>query len=205
MKIVRKLVAAGCVVCAGAALASAQQEKTAPAGAQSAQEQAMMAAYMKAAAPGPEHARLARLAGEWNATVRSWMTPGAPPQESTATSSNTMVFGGRYLTEKVTGTMMGAPFEGMGWTGYDNVMKRYEGAWIDNMGTAVMFMRGSWNVAEDTFTSTADEPDALTGKMTTMRMVTRVVSEDTHVSEFYAPGPDGKELKVMEITYTRKK
>jgi hypothetical protein len=41
--------------------------------------------------------------------------------------------GGRFLGQRYTGSMMSAPFEGVGYTGYDNVTKKYWGTWIDRM------------------------------------------------------------------------
>jgi hypothetical protein len=38
----------------------------------------------------------------------------------------------------------------------------------------------------------------------TARMTTRWTSPTTEVFEMYAPGRDGKEMKMMEITYTKK-
>ena len=39
----------------------------------------------------------------------------------------------------------------------------------------------------------------------TYRSVTRIVDEDTHVFEMYSIAGKGKEVKMMEITYTRKR
>ena len=52
-----------------AVLADAEQEM-------SADEQAMMMAWMKAATPGEAHAAMADHTGSWKATMKSWM-PGA--------------------------------------------------------------------------------------------------------------------------------
>jgi hypothetical protein len=45
--------------------------------------------------------------------------------------------------------------------------------------------------------------DPWTGTKRNTRGVTRFVSDDQHVLELYEPGTDGKEFKVLEITYTR--
>ena len=37
------------------------------------------------------------------------------------------------------------------------------------------------------------------------RSVTRIVDDNTHVFEMYSAGKGGKEEKMMEITYTRKR
>ena len=36
------------------------------------------------------------------------------------------------------------------------------------------------------------------------RMTSRIASPGTEVFEMYGPGKDGKEMKMMEITYTKK-
>src|SRR5689334_22239372 len=99
--------------------------------------QAEMEAMMKAGAPGDAHKKLDSLVGSWDATVKTWMQPGAP-MESHGTSQNTWVLGGRWVEERFTGDFMGMPFNGVGYTGYDNIKKQYVGTWMDNMSTSVM-------------------------------------------------------------------
>jgi len=189
------------VVVLGVALAvsaSAQQQPSA-----SAEQQAAMDAWMKAASPGAPHQRLAQFEGSWNVTTKMWMAPGATPEVSAGTATSKMVLGGRYLRERVESVMMGMPFEGIGYTGYDNLKGKYVGTWVDNFGTGVLTVEGTWNEADNSLVTTAEMLDPMTGKMTSMRMVTRVVDANTHVAEFYQPGPDGVEFKGMELTYTR--
>ena len=68
----------------------------------------------------------------------SWMAPGADPMVMDGTSENRWVMGGRYLEQRFNGNFMGMPFEGIGYTGYDNVKKQYWGTWMDNMSTGMM-------------------------------------------------------------------
>lgn len=69
--------------------------------------QEAMEVYHKLATPGPEHALLTRLAGTWDATMKSWMDPAQPPMVSTGSSEQQMVLGGRFLRQEYTGEMMG--------------------------------------------------------------------------------------------------
>jgi hypothetical protein len=43
----------------------------------------------------------------------------------------------------------------------------------------------------------------MTGKMMKHRMVEKEVDANHHVMEMYTTGDDGKEMKVMEVSYTR--
>src|SRR3954470_10057382 len=108
--------------------AEAAKPAAAPAGAPN--EKEMMEKYMKAAAPGPEHAEMTKMAGKWTMDVSMWMAPGTPAQKSKGTSTYTSVMGGRYLQQEAKGDMNGQPFEGMGLDGYDNVTKTYVSSWV---------------------------------------------------------------------------
>jgi len=173
--------------------------------AMSAQQQAMMDKMMKAATPGPQHEMLKKLAGDWNAKVRFQMDPSQPWQESASTSTITMLMDGRYCQEVVSGQMMGGPFNGIGITGYDNVIGKYVGTWIDNMGTGIETMQGTADAGGKVITWIGTMSDPVTGKPSRNRMVTTIVDDDHHTLEMYAVQPGAKkETKTMTIEYSRK-
>jgi len=164
----------------------------------------MMEAMMKAATPGAQHKALDGMVGSWDTKVTMWMMPGMDPMSSTGTSENHLIMGGRYLEQRYNGTVMGAPFEGLGYTGYDNVKKQYWGTWIDNMSTGMMLSTGTGGDAKVmTFTGTMADP--ITGQDQKVEEKITVVDADHHMMEMWGPGPDGKMFKTMEITYSRKK
>ena len=170
----------------------------------SAEEKAMMEAWQKAMTPGAPHKQLDGMVGTWNTTVKMWMAPAAPVTESTGTSENKWVLGGRYIEQRFKGTFMGQPFEGIGYTGYDNVTKQFTGMWMDNMSTGTMVSNG-WAQADGKtwhFRSTMADP--ATGRMMPIDEKVTVVDKNTHIMEMWAPGPDGKMYRSMEITYKRK-
>ncbi len=188
---------------ASAALA---QEKAAPQKGKKAaappDEKAAMEAMQKAATPGDAHKKLDPLVGTFEAKVIMWIDPSKPPQESTGTAERKWVLGNRYVEEQFEGTFMGQPFSGMGYTGYDNVKKKYVSTWMDTAGTGIMMTTGA---AEKSgamkMSGTVDDP--ITGKpqKVTMKMN---ADADRQVLEMWGPAPNGKPYKMMEITYTRK-
>ena len=182
---------------AAGAKASAAPQKMDP--------QAMEAMMEKMAAPGPNHERFKKMAGEWNLTVKWTMDPSRPMQETKSTSTITTLMDGRYSQEQSTGEMQGKPFSGLGLTGYDNVLKKYVSTWIDNMGTGIMMSHGTPDASGQVVNWTGSMMDPATGKMSAYRMVTRDVDADHHVMEMYVKGPEGKEFKTLEITYERSK
>jgi hypothetical protein len=186
------------------ALARANQaEQKGPA--MSPEEQAMMEKWNVYMTPGAEHKLLAQKAGSWTARVSMWMSPGAPPQVSDATSESRLIMGDRYLEDVVNGTFNGMPFEGRGVTGFDNLKKKYVYVWVDNMGTGLMTGKGTYNPKRRSFTWLSEAPDLMTGKVKTVRGVDTLIDADNWKSEMYDKGPDGKEFKSMEIVYKRKK
>ena len=166
-------------------------------------QQAYMEACQKAATPGPQHATLARMAGDYTLTVKSYMEPGGEPEVSTASSTRKLILGGRYLEESVRGSVMGQPFEGRGLTGFDNVTGQWWGTWVDSMSTGVMTTRGSWDDAAGVGTFTGEYNDPMTGPAQSSRTVTRRLPNGDEVMEMYMSTPAG-EVKAMEILYQRK-
>ena len=169
------------------------------------EQQAEMEAWMKAATPGAMHKALEPMIGSWNVKATSWETPGGPPQTGSGSAEDGWVLGGRYVKEDFDGDFAGMKFQGLGYTGYDNVAKRYVGTWMDTMGTMVMVMRGTADPSGKVFTFTSTMTDVITGKPMKLRSVTRIVDANSHVMEMYGPDrTSGKEFKMMEIVYTRK-
>ena len=185
--------------------ASQDKPPVGTAGTMSADDKAMMDAMIKAATPGANHQLLASVAGDWTYKSRMWMKPFAPPAESTGTVSYTTLFGGRYVQGQYRGDMMGMPFEGLGLMGYDNTSGQFQASWVDNMGTALMYMTGQYDAAARTLTYTGQMDDPTRpGTKVNVRQVIRIVSHDSHVMEWYETR-DGKEAKTMEILYSRAK
>jgi hypothetical protein len=166
---------------------------------------AAMQAMMAAGTPGDPHKKLDAMIGTWDTKVTTWMMPGADPITGTGTSMNSWVMGGRYLEQRFKGEFAGMPFEGLGFTGYDNVKKQYWGSWMDNMSTAVMISNGSLAADGKTWTFEGSFPDPMTGKDLAVKEKVTVVDADHHTMEMWMPGPDGTMFKSMEIAYSRKK
>ena len=167
--------------------------------------QAMADLMAKASSPGPNHERLQKLAGEWSLTVRWTWDPSQAMQETKSTAVITSLMDGRYSQEQTSGEMQGKPFQGMGLTGYDNVLKKYVSVWIDNMGTGIMSSQGTPDATGSIVNWTGESSDPMTGKTSKFRMVTRFQDDDHHVFEMYIKSPEGKEYKTMEIAYERSK
>jgi hypothetical protein len=188
-----------------AAQNAVKEPKPAPKPAAAPDQEAMMKAWTAYMTPGEPHARLAKLAGSWTTVTKSWMDPAQPPEETTGTCEFRMVLGGRYLEQRFEGSMMGQPYSGIGYTGFDNVKKKYEAYWIDSAGTGMLVMSGTREAAGKKTVYTGSMLDPTNGKNVPIRSVDTEIDDDSFLFELWMTGPDGKMAKSMEMTYRRKK
>ena len=165
-------------------------------------EAAMMAQWQVAMTPSAGHARLMPMVGTWRATTTFTMAPGAAAQVQGGTSVHRFVLGGRYLEQIYKGTAMGMPFEGIGYTGYDNVQKRYVGTWMDTFGTGLMNSVGVGSPTDQKidFVSEAIEPS---GKKKVFESIVRIRNHAHHSYEMWTKGPNGKKYRTMLVEYER--
>lgn len=166
-------------------------------------QQAMMELWKKLATPGEPHKLFAGLAGSWTTTTKEWMEPGKPPMESTGTAEMKMLLDGRFLYQEYNAQMMGQPFSGIGIDAYDNMTKKYVTAWMDTMGTGIFIMEGTASADGKTITLKGSHPEPGGGKMT-HRAVWKIVDNNNQTFEMYGAHHGGKEMKMLEILYTRK-
>lgn len=150
------------------------------------------------AAPGPEHAMLKALEGEWDAVVKMG------DDESKSVSRMRMGMGGLWLVTNFRGEAGGVAFEGHGLDGYDQDKKKFVSIWVDSMSSSPMFFEGTYDEKTKTCTMTAEGkgPD---GKPARYKSKTMNRDNDHQVFEMYITDSSGQEQLMMTITYTRKK
>lgn len=163
----------------------------------------MMKRWQEYMTPGDVHKMMASWDGAWSGEVTSWEHAEAQPQKSTLASTNKMVMNGLYQESTHAGNMMGMPFQGKGTMGYDNVTKKFTSTWIDNMGSGLMTMTGTWDDASKSMTLKGTGTNPITKGDCEMREVYKIIDDKTHLMEMYRTD-DGKEFKTMEIKFSKK-
>ena len=169
--------------------------------------EAMMKKWMEAATPGEAHKKLADMAGSWKTTSRMWPNgPDAPPVETSGTSEVAWVLEGRFLRQEIKGEMMGRPYSGIGFTGYDNMNKKYVSFWIDNTSTAMFTADGTLDQTGKVLTTVGKMDEPVTGEHDKSAMyIYRMESKDKHIFEIHDLSlPQGK-TRVAELEYSRVK
>ena len=152
--------------------------------------------------PGAEHKQLAAGAGTWDAVLET-MGPDGKAAQSKGVSERRVGPGGFWLIDDFKADMMGMPFTGHGVLGYDPVRKVYVQSWVDAMTPILMTMEGTFDKAGKVLTMTGMGPGP-DGKPVKMRLTTTMTDANTEVFEMFSAGPDGKEMRMLKITYTRR-
>ncbi len=187
-------------------VAQAQEAKPA-APAMDAQQQAAMEAMQTLGSPSAAHKAFEPFVGTWTYTAQWWMAPDGQPQSMTGRAVNTLIYGGRFLKQEITGQGMSEgqpPFEGAGFTGYDNIRKEYQTVWFDNAATGMMMGAGQFDAASNTLSDHGDFSCPLTGEAHRVFRTSWTVADANHTTyENYMRTPEGREFKAMEIHYTR--
>jgi hypothetical protein len=165
----------------------------------------MMSAWMAFSTPGSMHQMLAKDDGLWEGQVTHWMDANSKPQTSKSTATNRMIMGGRYQLSEHSGCFGGMPFEGMSLVGYDNAKKVFMSTWIDNMGTSFMNMEGKMDSASKTIHLYGQCTNPMDGSMMRVREDFTYVDDSTQKMTMWGPDMTGKEFKMMEIVFKRKK
>lgn len=178
-----------------------------------AQEKAPKAPDMKeivrdlenAMTPGEAQKKLGFLVGTYDVKVRTWVDPSKPPTESTATSVATWVLGNRYVQQMLAGYVMGEPWSGIGYVGFDNTMKKYVMTYMDSDSTGMEWYTGTMDAAGKNAKMIGTTHDDVTGKPQSVELRLSVAANGDHVTEVWQGDVNGKLSKVMELQYTRKK
>jgi len=148
--------------------------------------------------PGDMQKILAAADGKWSEDITLWMAPGQP-SKSTGTVDYKMILGGRYQQGNITASFNGMPYEAVSITGYDNMKKLFFSSYVDNLGTGILNMEGTYDAASKTITLTGSEMDPMTEKEMKMRETIKMIDDHTQVTAMYDI-TGGQEKKVMEIT-----
>ncbi len=160
----------------------------------------MMAEMAKLATPNEHHAKLMKTVGTWTAHSSFITDPSAPPTESTGTMVITSVLEGRYVMGTFKMDIMGQPYEGISFAGYDIAHEQYISTWADTMSTKITYFTGNYD---------QDGNLVMVGIATTpmgdnpMKIVTSSTDDDNIIDKFYNQTPDGSWTQSGTITYTR--
>jgi hypothetical protein len=167
--------------------------------------EALLKALAEAGKPGPEHKKLEPFVGDWAFTMKVW-TPGHEPAELKGTVERKWILGGRFVQETLRGECCksGKTFEGLGLIGYDRAQKKFTAVKACELCGTLSSGLIDYNEAGNRFECSKEECCPLSGNKVKGRDECVIESKDRIVSTAYKT-IEGKETKVMELVFTRKK
>lgn len=152
--------------------------------------------------PQAEHEKLARFAGTWDAVIESFGMDGKPLHSKGVIEQHSGP-GGFWLIDDFTGECLGTKCTGHGALGYDSIRKVWVQSWVFSMSPSLMVWTGDFDATGKVLTMTGETP-SMNGTMTKMRKVMTWASADSMTIEIFLVLPDGKEMKTMTLTCTRR-
>jgi hypothetical protein len=162
----------------------------------------MMKAWMAYATPGEQHKMLAAQNGVWQEDIKMYMEDGKVDSMKSV-CTNTMALNGLVQKSTTKGTYMGMPFEGQGTLGYNNASKKWQSTWMDNMGSGMIYMEGTYDDRTKMLSLSGTHTDPVTGKEILMKQTMKMIDDKNQYIEMFDT-KDGKEMKSMEIRLSRK-
>lgn len=170
-----------------------------------ARRQEMARRVLEAAQPGPEHARLASLAGEWDLRFSYWTSPTGDPIVGTGTAMNRVILGGRFLHSESVTQLGDRRSEGLTILGFDRRANRYTTLGLDTWGTYYVEAEGPWDDGSRAMVMYGEETDPISNRTERYTMITRITGPDEYVQEIVFRLPNGESFKAVEIRHTRRK
>lgn len=151
-----------------------------------------------------EHEVLKQDVGTWDATVKLWMHPDAPPMEFSATETNELI-GNVWLTSRLEANVLENSIIAITTLGYDPTAKQYVSTFIVNLDPHLSNSTGSYDAESRTLTMTGDMRDPTSGEISKTETTSRMLNDETRVTKTYVIKDDGNDWKLFEIRAKRRK
>ncbi len=166
--------------------------------------------WTKLHTPGDEHKWLAEEEGTWEISGKMWNAgpDGKPVEVAVTGSARLKMLFDRYLTEEMKITLgdTGVEMKMIGLIGYDNSAREFSAMYVGNMGTGMHVFTGQRSDENKVLTLSAEYVEKGLGDMKIKERIKNTrKSKDEVLLEMWGSYGDMPEMKMMEVTYKRKK
>jgi Protein of unknown function (DUF1579) len=157
----------------------------------------------EASRAGGVHARLARMAGQWQGRFRLWFEPGEPAEDTVQSGSIRVLLGGRVLLHEYSGHCNGETMEGVALIAHHLDERRYETAWAESFGTGTSIMFSTGVSGDPRLSMLGSYSDGQGGPRWGWRTEIEQPDDDTLDLRMYNITPAGEEALAVEVNYRR--
>jgi hypothetical protein len=155
--------------------------------------------------PSKEHELLSQFAGDWEVTAETVALPNVEPLKCEGTESAKMV-GGFWLVGQTEASMMGMKVNSLLTIGYNPTKKKYVGTFVCSADSTLWEYEGTMDDDGKKLTLTTEGPSPLDPSKTGQyREELELTDKDHKTFTSYMQGEDGKWVKMVTMSYTRKK
>jgi hypothetical protein len=139
----------------------------------------------------------------WDVAITTVEKPDARPEISQGFSRSSLILGSRFVRERFKGMVAGAPFEGLGFIGYDTGSRKFVSSWMDSLSTTIATSEGMYHGDSQTFEFVGEVYDPLLGaKRRTMTRI-HVTSSDQYEVQMIDTTKRGREFVPLQMVYRR--
>jgi hypothetical protein len=153
--------------------------------------------------PGPKHAALAVLEGEWKVALSSLSASGTETDSFLGEATLTKILGGRFLRWDASIDFGGASGKTTGFLGYDSRYAEYVLMMISDLSQGMEVARGGGELQGPGIVFTLEQLDPRNGAHVRSRSRLRVIDHGHFVLEQLEPGGDGVDRVVRAWHYRR--
>lgn len=152
---------------------------------------------------------LAPLDGVWDYAESFWADPKAGPEHGMGTVTNEFIMERHFLSSKASGNLnIGReqiPFESQELIGFDSTKKSLSFVAIDTVTTGMTTGTGTFDEKAKVIKETGRFTNPLTGAEQDFRSEIALVDADHYKRTVYAVHKSGRNTKLMETDYTKRK
>jgi hypothetical protein len=166
--------------------------------------------YQDLAQPGPEHEKLAELAGNWTFQNKVWMSPTeTDPVVVDGKAEAKMILGGRFLQVNSSSSYLGIQYEGLLMFGFDRRSSEYTTVQFDNLGTYLVTCKGPANKETGLIVMEGKDIDPIGGIALKFKYICDINSKDlftfsvVFTDSVMSQGTGN--FRMVEIVYNRAK
>ena len=155
--------------------------------------------------PSAQHESLKKWTGTWDATAKTYF-PGQPAAVESKGLWSCKMMGGFWNLCDLQSEMMGKPFLGHEFQGYDTHRKKFISMWIDTSADSQMQMEGTASADGKTVTMWGKGYN-MAGVMSSFKTVGSWFDDDHYSWKMWElpKGKGAKPVLIMDITYVRRK
>jgi hypothetical protein len=153
---------------------------------------------------GPQQAALGALLGKWDVDIV--LSDGSKPaQHSKGQAEYSWVIKGRWMGCRVTGEMLGFPYEEFSILGYDSYARNIVDVAVESVDNSMLLSRGPTSGPNQAVTALYGELDEYSAGVahSPYKVVLKHINRDRHVTTVLGFDNSGNEVKKVEFTFSR--